>query len=340
LKNQKITINDIARMCRTSKATVSRVMNNPEIVAAPLRNRVLRTVKECNYTSHPFAKNLGSRTKWGFAIFVQDILNQFYAVLVREVSRIAMEANIPLIICDTAKSVRNEEMYLESVLKNHIAGVIFTEGVSKHIVDRAIREVPVVLLDHHYDIDIPHYEISSNNLQGGFEAVDYLYKLGHRKIGIITGVKGWTSSEKRYQGYCEALEHNNVKIRKEYCFEGSFDIESGAEALKYFVTETDITAIFSANDRMAYGVLQQASVMNISIPQDISLVGFDNLPLCNIIKPSLTTIQQDYVGISSKSIECLLNQCKGVFSGWEESIVLPIKLIKRESAIYKSDSYK
>lgn len=333
MKESKITINDIARMCNTSKATVSRVMNNPAIVAKPLRDKVLEVIRENNYTSHPFASNLGSRKKWGFALFVQDILNQFYAILVREVSQIAMQENIPLTICDTAKSVEKEEMYLESVLKNHISGIIFTEGASKHVVDKALHEIPVVLIDQHYDIDIPHYEITSNNIRGGFEAVNYLIKLGHRKIGIITGIKDWSSSEKRYQGYREALQSSGVEYKEEYCFEGRFDVESGTSALKYFINKTDVTAIFSTNDRMAFGVLQQATIMGIDIPNNMSLIGFDNLPLCNIIKPSLSTVEQDYSGLSSRSIECLIKQCQGDFDNWEERIVLPVKLIKRESCI-------
>lgn len=308
-------------------------MNNPAIVAEPLRDRVLKVIQEHNYTSHPFASNLGSRKKWGFALFVQDILNQFYAVLVREVSQIAMQENIPLTICDTAKSVDKEEMYLENVLKNHVSGIIFTEGASKHVIDKALREVPVVLIDQHDEINIPHYEITSNNIRGGFEAVEYLIKLGHSKIGIITGVRDWSSSEKRYQGYREALQANDLDYKEEYCFEGSFDVDSGIEALIYFVNNTDVTAIFSTNDRMAFGVLQQATVMGINIPNNMSLIGFDNLPLCKIIRPSLSTVEQDYSRLSSMSIECLIKQCQGDFDNWEERIVLPVKLIKRESCI-------
>ena len=333
MKSSKININDIARMCNTSKATVSRVMNNPGIVAMPLREKVLKVIRETNYSSHPFASNLGSRKKWGFALFVQDILNQFYAVLVREVSQIAMQENIPLTICDTAKSVDKEEMYLENVLRNHISGIIFTEGASKHVIDKALSEVPVVLIDQHDDINIPHYEITSNNLRGGFIAVEYLIELGHRKIGIITGIGDWSSSGKRFQGYRQALKENDLEYKSEYCFEGSFDVNSGIEALKYFVNKTDVTAIFSANDRMAFGVLQQATVMGINIPNDISLIGFDNLPLCKIIRPSLSTVEQDYSGLSSKSIECLIKQCQGDFDNWEERIILPVKLIKRKSCI-------
>ncbi len=179
---------------------------------------------------------------------MQDILNQFYAVLVREVSQIAMQENIPLTICDTANSVEKEEMYLENVLRNHVSGIIFTEGASKHVIDKALREVPVVLIDQHDDINIPHYEITSNNIRGGFEAVEYLIELGHREIGIITGIKDWSSSEKRFQGYREALQTYDLEYKAEYCFEGSFDVDSGIEALKYFVNNTDVTAIFSTNN--------------------------------------------------------------------------------------------
>jgi len=313
-------------------------MNHPEIVAKPLRDKVLKIIEETNYTSHPFASNLGSRKNWGFALFVQDILNQFYAVLVREVGQAAMQQNIPLSICDTAKSVEREEMFLESVLKNHVSGILFTEGASKHVIDRALREVPVVLIDQHDDIDIPHYEITSDNIQGGFEAIEHLIKLGHRKIGIITGIKDWSSSERRRQGYRKALKSYNIEYKEEYCFEGTFDVESGVEALKYFVSSTDVTAIFSVNDRMAFGVLQQAIVMGINIPDDMSLIGFDNLPICSIMSPTLSTIEQDYSLLSSRSVDCLIKQCRGEFENWEERIILPVTLIIRESCATHRDS--
>ena len=121
----KYTITEIAKLCGTSPATVSRVLNNPDIVAAPLREKIENTMREVGYKPNPFASRLSSKSRWGLALFVFDILNPFFAMIVRNISHLAMEQGIPLTVCDTENNEEKERIYLDYLLDNKIGGIIF-----------------------------------------------------------------------------------------------------------------------------------------------------------------------------------------------------------------------
>ncbi len=323
----KYTITEIADLCNTSPATVSRVLNNPELVAGPLRERIEHMMKEVGYKPNPFASRLSSKSRWGLALFVFDILNPFFALIVRKISHLAMEQGIPLTICDTENNPEKEKIYLDYILDNKIGGVIFAEGISIPTIERAQKYTQTVLIDRHSkggEIS----EVSSDNYSGGKQATEYLLQLNHRNIGFIGGPKNWPSADDRLAGYQDALEKHHIPFRSEMIFQGDLRFESGIAAIEYFLTLSDWpTAIFSANDQMAFGALSKARSMNISIPEDISLIGFDDIPFYSLYNTKLTTMRQDIQALCDNAFDILMKKINNEIDEEEEQkVVIPTKL--------------
>lgn len=323
------TISNIAKICGTSKATVSRVLNTPELVSKPLRSKILKAMTEVGYTPNPFAKNLGNNGSWGIALFVFDILNPFFALMVRQIGHQTMQKKIPLTVCDTENDKEKEKVYLEYLLENKIGGIIFTEGISTAIIDQARKRVPIVLIDqHHRDERIS--EVASDNFHGALQATEYLIQLNHRRIGFVAGPKNWKTAQERFNGYREALAKHQIDADSKLVFHGDFLYESGIQALEYFLgLEEWPTAIFCANDQMALGILNKAQALNISVPNDISLVGFDAIPLFGLSPPKLTTVEQDIPELCRYAVDLLMKQHNGRHR--QNRTIVPTRLIVGET---------
>jgi DNA-binding LacI/PurR family transcriptional regulator len=323
----RYTITEIAKLCGTSPASVSRVLNNPDIVAPPLREKIESKMQEVGYKPNPFASRLSSKSRWGLALFVFDILNPFFAMIVRRVSHLAMEQGIPLTVCDTENNEEKERIYLDYLIDNKIGGIIFAEGISMNTIERASKYTETVLIDRHFKEDFVS-EVSSDNYSGGRQAVEYLLQLNHKRIGFISGPENWPSAEERYRGYRDALSAFNIPFNPDLLFRGDLRFESGISALEYFLTLSEWpTAIFSANDQMALGVLNKSKILNISIPEDISLVGFDNIPYYSLYNTDLTTVEQDIPALCESAFNVMMKKIDGENKADEEKrIVIPTKL--------------
>ena len=323
------TISEIARLSGTSKATVSRVLNNPKIVSEGVRKRILAIMEEIGYTPNPFAQRLSGVSTWGIALFVFDIINPFFALMVRQIGRLTMERRLALTVCDTENDEEKEKLYLDYLLENRIGGIIFTEGISLSIVDEAKKRVPIVLVDQHYNPDsVP--EVTSDNFTGARQATEYLIQLNHRRIAFVAGPSGWPSAKERLRGYRAALETNGIEYDPGLVFEGDFRLEAGLRAFEYFLGLPQWpTAVFCANDQMALGALYKAQAMNLAVPNDVSIVGFDAIPHLGFGNVRLTTVCQDIPRLCSSAVGLLMRQLRGEET--QERIVVPTRLVVGET---------
>jgi len=323
----RYTITEIASLCGTSPATVSRVLNNPELVVEPLREKIRLKMEEVGYRPNPFASRLSSKSRWGLALFVFDILNPFFALMVRKIGHLAMERRIPLTVCDTENNEAKEKIYLDYLLENKIAGIILTEGISLPTIERARASTATVLIDRHYEKGLVS-EVTSDNLLGGTQATEYLIQLNHRNIAFIGGPEDWASAEDRHRGYRETLARHGIPYEPRLVFRGDLTFDSGIKALEYFLSLSEWpSAIFSTNDQMAFGVLTRAHSLNISIPNDISLIGFDDIPLNSLYTTRLTAIQQDIDGLCENAFDIIAKKIGPHPEAIEEQrIIIPTRL--------------
>lgn len=328
----KYTINQLAKLCKTSPATISRITNNPELVSPELRERVENTMKEVGYKPNPFASRLSANATWGLGLFVFDILNPFFALIVRNISHLAMEKGIPLTVCDTENNQEKEELYLEYLLNTKVEGIIFAEGISLNIIEKAKKHTHVVLIDCHYGHDAIS-EVHSDNYGGACLAVEHLIGLNHTKIGFVGGPENWPTVQDRFLGYQNTLTDHGIPIEPAYVFAGDLRFESGGRAIDHYLSLDDMpTAIFCANDQMAYGALARAKNRGLEVPRDLSLVGFDDIPLYNAFESKLTTVHQDIHALSEHAFNLLFPKNKKVgFSDAVQEIVVPTYLVLGET---------
>ncbi len=324
---RQYTIGEIAELCKTSPATVSRVLNRPQLVAEPLRSRIQDKMSEVGYRPNPFASRLSSQSSWGLALFVFDILNPFFALIVRKISHMAMEQRIPLTVCDTENNEEKEKIYLDYLLDNKIGGILFSEGISAHTIERAVQSTKTVLIDRHFREGMIS-EVTSDNYMGGCQATEYLIQMKHRYIGFVGGPDDWASAEDRFRGYRDTLKRYGIPFDDRFVYHGDLRFESGIAAFEYFLTLPDWpTAIFSANDQMAFGILTKAKTMGISIPGDISLVGFDDIPLYSLYDTKLTAVQQNIDALCKRSFELMVAKLHGDDTAEQlDRIVIPTRL--------------
>jgi DNA-binding LacI/PurR family transcriptional regulator len=289
-------------------------------------------MEEVGYRPNPFASRLSSKSRWGLALFVFDILNPFFALIVRKISHLAMEQRIPLTVCDTENNEEKERIFLDYLLDNQIAGIIFGEGISMPTIERAQKATETVLIDRHYEGGLIS-EVSSDNYAGGCQATEYLLQLNHRNIAFIGGPEGWASAEERLRGYRETLERHNLPFRPELVYPGDLRFESGINALEYFLTLPEWpSAIFSANDQMAFGVLTKANSLNISIPKDISLIGFDDIPLYSLYTTKLTSVRQNIDGLCERAFAIMMSKLgHGAEQDGQMRVVIPTRLTVGET---------
>ncbi|MGM0438752.1 MAG: LacI family DNA-binding transcriptional regulator [Bacillota bacterium] len=305
-----LTISDIAELSKVSTATVSRVINSPEKVSESTRKKVMKVIEKYNYQPSGLAKSFRTKKSKTLALFIYDIDNPFYARLIKELNKMAFDKDYTLIICDTENNRDRELEYINYINQNKIEGLIMTEGISTDHFNKLDNNMYLVCIDRDIDCEIPCLRVTTNNRESVAKAVEYLVNLNHRKIGLVTGPKDVKTSIERKNGYLDIVKKYNLPVDDTYIYEGDFKRESGSKALDYFLSLSDVpSAIFCSNDLMAEGLLSRAISLNIDIPNDLSIIGFDGVS--KSLYKSLTTIKQDIEGIAETSIDGLVAMIEG-----------------------------
>jgi len=285
-------IRDIARIAGVSTATVSRVINHPDATSPEIREKVEAIIKEYNYVPNQMAKNLFSQESNSIAVFIYDVSNPFFTNLIKELNNIAFENKCTLIVCDTENNKEKEIQYLRYCQSIRCNKIILTEGVNYDLYKDLNNTQTIACLDRYSDRRFS--TVTSDNYSGIKKLVDYLYNLNHRKIAFAGAIKDYNTANVRKQSYLDALESHHLKIRDDLVFfSDRFSYETGVKALDYFWSLNDRpTAVICANDQIAQGLIMRAYNLKISIPDDLSVAGFDGVDH-QYFYPKITTIKQD-----------------------------------------------
>ena len=294
-RGRATTINDIARLSGVSKKTVSRVLNNSPLIRAATRARVQAVIEREKYVPDPQARGLAFRRSFLIAV-VYDNPNAQYIVNILEGALEALRgSDFELLVhpCDRrnpqlAASVRR---FAE---KQKLWGVILLPPVSEN--NELTRELAAIGCRYvrvsYGPLDVPERMVATNDRLAVREAADYLVSLGHTRIGFITGPSGFMSAGERRVGFTEALKAHGLKLDPGYMVEGGYTYESGVAGANLLLSRRPRpTAIFAGNDEMAAGAYRSAHKLGLRIPEDLSIIGFDDGPLAERMLPSLTTIR-------------------------------------------------
>lgn len=303
-----LNIRDIAKLAVVSTATVSRVLNHPELTSPEIRARVQAIVQEHHYVPNQMVKSLFSHSADSIAVFVYDMANPFFIALIQELNRVAFDHKHALLICDTSNDIQKESDYLDYCAAIRVKGIILTEGFEFNPASNQLHS-PLVMFDRVGQNVWP--SVQSDNTAAIARAVKYLHNLNHRRIACIAPDTGLASIQCRREGYRRAMEESGL-FRPEYLYDrpAPLSAATGIDALNYFFSLPEPpTAILCSNDLIAQGVHFRAAQMNISVPRNLSIIGFDGIPLGSAAIP-LTTIKQDIPAIAKTLFELCLHPPK------------------------------
>lgn len=294
------TIKDIARVAGVSVTTVSRGLNGYSDVSEKTRKKIFEVAKELNYSPNTLARGLVMNKTKTFGLLVSG-LDQSSAKdnitfnILSGINKFVGECGYDLVLFSTTSTKQREKTYTQLCRERRVDGAII-QGIRTD--DPYLREVvesdiPCVLIDIPLTSPTVGY-VTTDNVLGAKKAVQHLIHLGHKRIGLINGHDFAFVSQQRLKGYEEALEEANIPINPEWIGNGEFSEEvAELTALKLLEAHPEITAIFSASDLMALGVLRAARKLGINVPNELSIIGFDDIILASYVTPSLTTIGQD-----------------------------------------------
>lgn len=328
------TIKDVARLAGVSTTTVSHVINETRYVSDELRARVLAAMEELNYRPNVLARGLRRGETKTIGLVVPDNSNPFFAEVARIVEDIGFENGYSVILCNSDGNLEKEAAYVNVLIAKQVDGVIFIAAGSKyeHLHELATAGIPVVVADR----DIPQTladVVLVDNEQGGYDATRYLLSLGHRRIACIAGPSDLTPSADRVHGYRRALGEFGVPIEEKWIVPGDFRYQGGEAAIAELLRlDEPPSAVFACNDVMAIGALRAVRSAGLQVPGDVSIVGFDDIPLASAVSPALTTVAQPIVELATLAAQLLMSRIQSdQQDGPKQRIVLDTELIVRGS---------
>jgi DNA-binding LacI/PurR family transcriptional regulator len=325
-------IKDVAKEAGVSTATVSHVINETKFVSNETRTRVLEAITKLNYYPNAHAQSLASGRSRMLGLLISDISNPFFPELVKSIESAAFEHGYNVILFNTNYDVKRTTEYVRRLIELKVAGVVLmTAEIEPSLIEElAAKEVKVVF----NDIGIVGENMSNIILDysaGIEEAVRHLASLGHEKIAHIAGTSKVRSGVIRREAFVNSMKRYLPEQRELLIFEGDFRFESGRLAASEILELAELpTALVVANDLMALGAMQELKANGIRIPQDISIVGFDDIAFASLADPPLTTVCSPRVEIGRRAIEALLTTIKIPHQRGME-IRIPTYLIVRES---------
>jgi LacI family transcriptional regulator len=334
VKNQasKVTIIDVAAEANVSYGTVSRVINNDVHVKHETRDRVLKTMRRLGYVANRQARSLaGGRTN-SIGVLVPDLGTGYIGEIIRGIGAELALSDLDLILYTTHRTASKETNYVANLAKGMVDGLLLVlpRSPADFIGTLTQHNFPFVLIDHQgIGPDCP--AVGAANWQGGFTATEYLIKLGHQRIGFITGWMDLGCALDRLDGYRSALRTNHIPERPELIYEGTFFQPDGYTGASTLLDLPDPpTTIFASNDVMAMGVMDAVRNKGLRVPDDVSVIGFDDIPQASLIRPALTTIRQPLEKMGQVATQMLLE----LLSQPQKKIgriELPTELIVRDS---------
>jgi LacI family transcriptional regulator len=304
-RTRAATIQDVAKAAKVSVSTVSRVLNGKDDVASETQERVTAVIGKLGYTSNLAARSMRSHRKNLIGLVVPDIGFPYSIEIMKGINRAVAESKFDLLVYTTGDIRKNSaalhEQHYVSLLNNSITdGVIIVASAASDFITNA----PIVAVDPH--IINPNYPyVQGANYQGALELMQYLLGLGHRRIGFVCGRPEIGSAQRRLSGYKDALKNAGLEIEEELIVPGDFvQVTAYHSTLKLLSSKKPPTAIFAANDQSAMGVYQAAEELGVRIPEDLSVVGFDNIAEAKYM--GLTTIDQSLDEMGYIAVQMLI----------------------------------
>ncbi|MGQ9567104.1 MAG: LacI family DNA-binding transcriptional regulator [Anaerolineae bacterium] len=335
------TIRDVAQRAGVSVATVSRVMNGSAHVSPALRERVWEAIKALNYSPSALARGLNTRISSTIGVCVPSITKHpFWAQVVSGIEDECLRSGYNLFLCHTESDPQRERDYIELLRTRRADGIVLGPSADSaaHLETFLSPDWPLVLVDRKFrDLDVP--AILVDNYRASLEAVEYLIRLGHHRIGVIAGSPAHTVAQDRIRGYRDALTRNGIPLDERLIRMRSYEDEHAYAATRDLLSLSDPpTALFSCSGRLARGILHMLQEEGVRIPEEMSFLTFDDYDWMTLVSPPLTAIAQPAVEMGRQAMQALLRLIRGAAPLEEREVILKTTLMERASCAPPGDA--
>ncbi len=327
------TLHDVAKAAGVSIATVSATINQSAYVSPELQERVRKAVAELGYHPDAIARSLKKRSTQTLGLIISDITNPFFTALVRGIEDGANARGYALILCNTDERLEKEQAYLHLLRSRRVDGLIMAPagGVDDYHGFFVQAKTPLVFIDRRIPT-VPADAVVVDNTSGARQVVEYLTRLGHRRIGAITGLPQISTTHERVEGYRSALEGAGLSVDPALMQCGNSRLEGGHRAaLTLLALPRRPTAIFATNNVMAIGLMRAVAERGLRCPEDISVACFDDFEWASVFRPRLTTVAQPTYDMGARAAEVLFARLDGSLTGGPKEILLSPTLMIRDS---------
>jgi DNA-binding LacI/PurR family transcriptional regulator len=305
---------DVAKEAGVSTATVSAVINGITTripVSEASRTKVKEAIRKLNYQVNEHARSLRTGKSFTIGVVVSDITQPFSGEMIRVIERELSSRNYNFLLSDVQNNKEREHFYLQLFLQKKVDGILFV-GASNELDDQGIQDllragIPVVLTEREVsEKNVPCVLV--DNIKGGFMATDHLIQQGYAHITFIVGPSQNAVSIERLEGYKSALMQNNREFSDAGIVEGGISLEDGYNAMQSLLSRAEIpTAVVAFNDSLALGAMRAIKDKGLNVPEDIAVIGYDDIPMASYCDPSLTTIRQPILRMCQEAAGLLLD---------------------------------
>lgn len=330
------TLQDVARVAKVSTATVSRTLSNPDVVSDATRQRVSDAVKVTGYRINRAARNLRTQRAHSVLVLLPDLANPFFSTILEGISRYLSQQGFSMLIASTKQVHDSGERLIDYLDDARADGMIILDGGLDPEVVKMLETAPQakrILFACEWVDGASFPSVRCENGQGARTAVTHLYDLGHRKIGHVAGPEGNVLMHSRRDAFIAELSNLKLELKPEWIIAGDFSLAAGCMAAQTWIALEDRpTAVFCASDQLAIGFIAELSRHGIKVPDDVSVMGFDDIDFAEQFIPPLTSIRQDRLMIGDTAAKMLMARILASHEmSLEHAAVLPVSLIVRES---------
>lgn len=326
------TIKDVAKKAGVSPATVSRVVNRQPYVAEDLRNRVLSAIQALDYHPNRVAQRLRAEKSHLVGVILSDIKNPFYTLALGGLEQVLSHQSLSVLICNSNLSQERENDFISLMLAEDVAGLIIAPVKEKSIMLTAAGKngLPIVAIDRRMNnpkLDV----VLADNRGGAYVAIQRFIRLGHQRIAIVNGPQHLTSGRERYDGFLQAMQEGGLPVDLDLVKFGNYQVDSGYKLTRELLAGVQLPiALFVANNLMTIGALNAIHEIGYRIPDEVAVIGFDDVPWAMSLNPPLTTVAQPSVEIGVNAAELLVNRLADPQRP-ARTVVLETELIVRAS---------
>ena len=328
------TIQDVARAAGVTASTVSRYLNGQLKVLPETEAKMLAAISKLGYVPNAAARNLARRRSGVIGFVVPEISNPYFGAIADYVVEAVERHGRLVLLCSHRSQSVKQSSYIELLASGTIDGMLYLGSFrSNERLAVAIADgLPVVVVDEPIAGLPPVHTVVMDDYAGGYQATSYLVALGHRQIAFVSGPAELGSVQERYRGYCDALRKGGIETEGQVNLAGQFTEQFGMSALPHLLTPGDApTAAFVASDYIALGVISAAKAHGVRVPEDLSVVGFDDIRFSQYVQPRLTTIRSPLDRLAHLGVELLFERLQNPQAP-ARTEVLPVELVIRESA--------